>query len=315
MKSEFFYIKALTPIHAGSGETLGYVDMPIQREQHSDIPKIEASTLKGCIKNKVYKLEKIYEENTDEKTKIKYELVFGSEKGEDRASFLGFTDAVLLFFPVKSDKDIFKLITCPYLLNRWVNDLDEIKEEIKGIKEIKEGEYVSLFEDKDTDKDTDKKIYLEEYVFNKSKIFNGELEGEEEEISKLLKSKIKGIEENKIVILNDTDFIDLVNMYTEVITRNKIDSFTGVSAKTGLFTEEYLPSETILYFKVFENNIIHSSSDDNIHSSSDDNDSKKKVINSLKDFGTILEYLKEKMGNVFQIGGNSTIGKGIVKRI
>jgi CRISPR-associated protein Cmr4 len=305
MKSEFFYIKALTPIHAGSGETLGYVDMPIQREQHSDIPKIEASTLKGCIKNKVYKLEKIYEENTNEETKIKYELVFGSEKGEDRASFLGFTDAVLLFFPVKSDKDIFKLITCPYLLNRWVNDLDEIKEEIK---EIKEGEYVSLFEDKDKNK----KIYLEEYVFNKSEIFNGESEGKE--ISKLLKSKIKGIEENKIVILNDTDFIDLVNMYTEVITRNKIDSFTGVSAKTGLFTEEYLPSETILYFKVFENNIIHSSSDDN-DSKKDDNDLKKGVINSLKNFETILKYLKEEMGNVFQIGGNSTIGKGIVKRI
>ncbi|PWJ95335.1 CRISPR-associated protein Cmr4 [Oceanotoga teriensis] len=312
MKSEFFYIKALTPIHAGSGETLGYVDMPIQREQHSDIPKIEASTLKGCIKNKVYKLEKIYEENTNEETKIKYELVFGSEKGEDRASFLGFTDAVLLFFPVKSDKDIFKLITCPYLLNRWVNDLDEIKEEIK---EIKEGEYVSLFEDKDKNK----KIYLEEYVFNKSEIFNGESEGKE--ISKLLKSKIKGIEENKIVILNDTDFIDLVNMYTEVITRNKIDSFTGVSAKTGLFTEEYLPSETILYFKVFENNIIHSSSDDNDskkddnYLKKDDNDLKKGVINSLKNFETILKYLKEEMGNVFQIGGNSTIGKGIVKRI
>ncbi len=46
---EIIYIKALTPIHAGAGQTLENVDMPIQREIHSNIPKVEASSLKGSI--------------------------------------------------------------------------------------------------------------------------------------------------------------------------------------------------------------------------------------------------------------------------
>ncbi len=39
-----------TPLHAGSGSELGVVDLPIQRERHTNHPKIEASTLKGCLR-------------------------------------------------------------------------------------------------------------------------------------------------------------------------------------------------------------------------------------------------------------------------
>ena len=39
-----------TPLHAGSGSDLGIVDLPIQREKHTDYPKIEASGLKGAIR-------------------------------------------------------------------------------------------------------------------------------------------------------------------------------------------------------------------------------------------------------------------------
>lgn len=31
-----------TSLHAGSGSDLGIVDLPIQREKHTDYPKIEA---------------------------------------------------------------------------------------------------------------------------------------------------------------------------------------------------------------------------------------------------------------------------------
>jgi len=35
-----FFIICETPLHAGSGSDLGIVDMPIQRERHTDFPKI-----------------------------------------------------------------------------------------------------------------------------------------------------------------------------------------------------------------------------------------------------------------------------------
>jgi CRISPR-associated protein Cmr4 len=50
-KSKLFFIIAETPLHPGSGgEVTGLVDLPIQRERHTNFPKIEASGLKGCIK-------------------------------------------------------------------------------------------------------------------------------------------------------------------------------------------------------------------------------------------------------------------------
>ena len=39
-----------TSLHAGSGSDLGIVDLPIQREKHTDYPKIEASGIKGGIR-------------------------------------------------------------------------------------------------------------------------------------------------------------------------------------------------------------------------------------------------------------------------
>ena len=45
-----FFIHVITPLHAGTGQELGIVDLPIQRERHTGFPKIEASGLKGSIR-------------------------------------------------------------------------------------------------------------------------------------------------------------------------------------------------------------------------------------------------------------------------
>ena len=51
-----------TPLHVGSGSDLGIVDLPIQRERHTNFPKIEASSLKGALREAF--------ENPDKKAKI-----------------------------------------------------------------------------------------------------------------------------------------------------------------------------------------------------------------------------------------------------
>ncbi|MEW5822118.1 MAG: RAMP superfamily CRISPR-associated protein, partial [Cyanobacteriota bacterium] len=45
-----FFMIVQTPLHAGSGQDLGIVDQPIQRERHTSFPKIEGSSLKGAIR-------------------------------------------------------------------------------------------------------------------------------------------------------------------------------------------------------------------------------------------------------------------------
>ncbi len=51
-------IKAITPVHAGVGRDLGLIDMPIQKEKHTGIPKIEGSTMKGSMRES-YRLKSI----------------------------------------------------------------------------------------------------------------------------------------------------------------------------------------------------------------------------------------------------------------
>ena len=128
-----FFIIVETPLHAGSGQDLGIVDMPIQRERHTGFPKIEGSGLKGCIRE-------AFENNTGEitigskkvdssnRTKAS-SLVFGPKEGDAHAGALGFTDARLLLFPVKSMKGVFAWVTCPKVLNRLKLDLELRSEE------------------------------------------------------------------------------------------------------------------------------------------------------------------------------------------
>ena len=44
------FLYCLTSLHAGSGSSLGVVDLPIQRERHTSFPKIESSSLKGAFR-------------------------------------------------------------------------------------------------------------------------------------------------------------------------------------------------------------------------------------------------------------------------
>ena len=63
-----------------------------------------------------------------------------------------------------------------------------------------------------------------------------------QDLSSLFDKILEESQKNKIVILPDSDFIDMVTMYTEVITRNRIDIETGTAQGTGLFSEEYFTS-------------------------------------------------------------------------
>ena len=116
-----------TPLHAGSGSDLGIVDLPIQREKHTDYPKIEASGLKGSIRE-------IFD--TQAKTKEQTGIVFGPEQGDLHAGALGFTDARLLLFPVKSVSGVFAWVTCPAVLERFNHDLSICQPSIKLVENL-----------------------------------------------------------------------------------------------------------------------------------------------------------------------------------
>lgn len=276
---ETIYIKAISPIHVGSGQSLSSVDMPIQRERHSNIPKIEGSSLKGAIKHHIYHKLGFNKNNIKNDKKQHFTIfskILGPEKGDESASAIAITDAKLLFFPVRSATDIYMLITCPYVLKRWREETNNNFED-PILDDIQDGNCIVSNK---TALLNQNKIMLEEYIF----------EAETKDLDNYFNEISNDFPMKKVVVLSDSDFIDMVTMYTEIITRNKIDIDTGTAQGTALFSEEYLPAETIMYFSVLKSAFYEESENP-------------------------MDYFNKNIGKVFQVGGNETIGKGIMKII
>ena len=306
-----FFLIVETPLHAGSGNDLGIVDLPIQREKHTDYPKIEASSLKGSIREVFDAQAKNGEVKNDEVL-----LAFGPETGDLHAGALGFTDARLLLFPVKSVKSVFAWVTCPAVLERFKHDLSICQPTIDFVENIPDDNTVSndseLFvrEAGDT-----KKIVLEEYTFTVSP--DNDCDTVANWISNnVLPSNVPSYgywrEKMKkdIVVLSDDDFRDFVMLSTEVIARTKIDSNIGTVATGALWYEEYLPTDSILYSLGLTTPLFV--------------DEKKKkgtvfeITNqgndkNVKEAKKVMDFLEDNLPSIIQIGGNATVGKGIVR--
>ncbi len=56
---------------------------------------------------------------------------------------------------------------------------------------------------------------------------------------------------NSLVILPENDFRDFTLYATEVITRIRIDRNTKTAARGALWTEEHLPTDTLLYVPMY----------------------------------------------------------------
>jgi len=135
-----------------------------------------------------------------------------------------------------------------------------------------------------------------------------ELKNEDiKDLTKQLSSITETDLSNRIVILSDNDFKDFTNLSTEVITRTKIDNETGTVASGALFTEEFLPTESILYSLIFASPIFQKKDTDfskNVKRKSDEE--AEEVLNFFKKGLDDAKY-------TVQVGGNYSLGKGIVK--
>jgi CRISPR-associated protein Cmr4 len=288
MRKEHYLLKVLTPLHIGAGQGLGHVDLPIVREAHTNFPYIPGTSLKGALRNleinqvaraRGEKPSQVEERLTKNKFDQKEEDILrlakifgvageGAEEGKEvGAGKVLFSDAFIVLFPVKSAKGVFSLTTCPYVINRFF--------ELLGIEhrvnEVPEGK-VKVLSTKDHRNLISNKLLLEEFVFEAE---------ESEELKKFVELVGTFVEEKnkpRIVCVNDTDFMDFVSNYTEVQTHIKINLDTGTVKEGALWTEEYVPAESIFAFSL-----------------------------------VFLEELDFTPPTTFHLGGDITTGKGFVK--
>lgn len=324
--TNIFCIKALTSLHAGSGNDLGVVDLPIQREKHTTFPKIESSSLKGSLRealenipiqdkasisqNLINSLLSDNDGNLDVRDlgKLNYitalQYIFGyDDDGLDKdvkshfnvntefAGAINFTDARILFFPIKSARNVFAYATCPYVLERFSKDAKIAGKQVNITNfDVRDGNAIVH---KDSKLLVNGAVILEEYTFTAT-------------IDDTIKNQLVTLKISKeiidrLIVLSDNDFKDFVNLSTEVITRTKINNSTGTVQPGALFNEEYLPAETVLYFITIANKIFKK-------------DDKLKIFKTQnqKENELVMNFFEKALPEFVQIGGNATLGKGIV---
>jgi len=283
---------AISPIHAGSGAATSTVDLPIQRERHTNWPHIQASGVKGAMRDHYRKFVK----NEDN---YLTNLIFGIDEGNDGgvidkngnlikdneneklqtlAGAISISDAKLLAFPMRSNVAPFVWVTCPSVLQRLKNDLEYTKfEPLENVPIVNEDEAVVI---RGNDQLSEKNIILEDAVVTIKP---------ENNIPKL-PSEFPQVE--RLLLISDKMFDYCVSSCTEIQTQIKIDSSTGTAKEGALRYQELLPADTLMYSIVYY--------------------SQSAGLNELQ-ASTIKGHIEDVVKNFIQIGGDETLGRGICK--
>lgn len=284
---------AVSPIHAGSGTSTSAVDLPIQRERHTNWPHIQASGVKGAFRAH---FRDFADKNNDKQL---INLVFGSDKQDDwdekidnLPGAMSVSDARLLAFPMRSNIAPFVWVTCPSVLKRLKTDLEYIslgkemtidKEDIQGDNAIWIGKG-----------ELEKPVVLEDAVVNVTKEI-------EDDFFKNTFSDLK-----RLHLISDDMFDYSVSYCTEIQTNIKINSKTGTAEDGALRYQEFLPADSVLY------SIVHYSGR-NVSEIKDEKQTELKKLVEEMQAEKIKSFVEDTVKDFIQIGGDETLGKGICK--
>lgn len=280
---------AVSPIHAGSGASFAAVDLPIQRERHTNWPHVQASGVKGAMRAH-------YRDFTKDKTLIN--LLFGYDKADkdfhteyfkddekkqkvddNFPGAVSFSDAKLLAFPIRSNVAPFVWVTCPAVLTRLNRDLS-----FAGLSEMGNPPPIIGENALCLSGGISGNVILEAVVVNV----------QVEEIHNPIPQDFPAL--NKLLLVSDEVFKYAVESCTEIQTQIKIDSETGTATGTAasgaLRYQELLPADSVLYSVVYYSRAVFD--------------------NSLQS-ETIRGHVEEVITNFIQIGGDETLGRGICK--
>ncbi len=249
METTCYYIHALTALHAGTGQGTGVIDLPIAREKSTGLPIVPGSGIKGVLRDTL--------EPEGEKKK-QWEALFGpsfiaAEQNNGFAGALAIQDAHLLCLPVRSIHGVFAWVTCPFVLERYQRDIKQIKAAVQPDMEIKavspEDGKPLITSDSKLDSGMDNEVFLEDLDFKTIK-GNNDLNLLAKNISEAVFPQDRMWQKSfseRFMVVDDNTFSFLADTATEVRARIVLQPGTRTVKKGGLWYEENLPAETILW--------------------------------------------------------------------
>lgn len=295
MKMKLYTIKTRSGLHCGIGQGLSDIDLPTAKESVSGYPFVPGSTIKGVLRDQ-------FRNDTDE-----FVAAFGRDSKEgdlDFASALSFSDARLICLPVRSYFGTFAYLASPYSLSVLAEAMNRVcsSDKIPTIPIYPSGTDTYRASvptgSKLLSANSNKRVFLEDLDLLVDTA-SSEAAGEWADIiSDLLlptddnySDQARSLFRQRFLIADDDVMSFLCETALPVATRIKIDQKYGVVANGALFLEEYVPPEAIFLGQLF----------------ADHGKGQYKGLTAEDLFRFVCSKPID-----CQIGGNATIGRGLV---
>ncbi len=228
MKTSAFLVHALSPLHAGTGQAAGIVDLPTARMKATGIPFVPGSSIKGVLRDA----------RAREASGDKVHAVFGPPTADaaDHAGALVVGDARLLALPVRSFRGTFAWVTSPLLLALARRDLesDLPLPHLEGRAARTTPQTICSHNGRLYLEDLDLPALASDAV---------------EEWAAFLASLVypgDAIFSRRFVVVDDDTMTFLWETATQIDARVRLDAETRTVAQGALWLEESLPAETLL---------------------------------------------------------------------
>ncbi len=241
MKTKLLYTHALSPLHAGTGQGIGVIDLPIAREKATGLPFLPGSSVKGSLRDVCPNNLRV--------------PLFGPEKNnaELHAGSVQFSDQRLLLLPVRSLKGTFAWVTSPYILNRFVRDACDANANslVKAVPTpTSNGTVQECFIVNGKTLEMDGKVYLEDLDLTVSN--NAVKKAQAQAWADVFAGEIftgnwQTFFKERFCIVPDDVLNFLLDTATEITARISIAEDTKTTDKGQLWYEEALPCETVLF--------------------------------------------------------------------
>lgn len=278
MSTHLLLLHALSPIHAGTGHSPGAIDLPIARDKATGFPLLPGSSLKGAMRSDLTRRE----------AAARVKSIFGPDTNgaAEHAGGLWVGDANLVCLPVRSVVGTFAWVTSPFLVGRFLRDAKEAG--LKKLPAPPKGPPVAFAQTpKSTALKDDKRVYFEDLDFQL----------DTDDGVGALADWLAGhfFEEDfwrarfgeRFCLVHDDVMAYFSTHGTDVVNRIRLDNDTKTVAKGALWSEESLPTESLLASLV----VVAPNT---------------KTANETDLQGALAHY----HGRTLQLGGDATVGRG-----
>lgn len=293
-ESRLYCIHALTPLHVGAGRGVGFIDLPIVREQVTGWPYVPASAVKGVLLDH-------HDVSRDSDRATLGKIAFGSGGAEaSNSGSLVFTDAHLVCLAARSLYGTFAWCTSPMALERLRRDLhvarlDDNLPQLAGPSPSTGSMSVQISSDPPSVLSDGHHVYLEDLDFDAVSSSSASQWAIAISGWAFTDATWRTTFRQRFAVLPDEAFNFLCETATQVDARVKIDDQRKTVADGALWYEESLPAETLLAGIVWCGPVF---------GNGDRNDSSMRA--------RILEAFAEKSTGL-QMGGKATVGRGRVE--